>query len=64
MSIKVQAVPLSNPQSSERLVKRGALLAFRALRAVTAQAKKTPGILAQASADVRDAWQESSSPNA
>jgi hypothetical protein len=63
MKVHTQAVQLSNPQPEERLVKRGALLAFRALRAVTAQAKKTPGILAQASADVRSAWQESSSPN-
>jgi hypothetical protein len=64
MSIKVQSIELSNPQPTERIVKRGALLAFRALRAVTAHAKKTPGALAQAATDVRAAWQESARPNA
>ena len=61
--MKVQAVPLST-QPSERYVKRGALLLFRGLRALTAQAAKAPGVLAQASADVRDAWAESFRPNA
>ncbi len=63
MNIKTQAIQLSNPSSGERLVKRSALMAFRALRAITEQAKKAPGILAQASADVRDAWQETARPN-
>ena len=63
MSIKVQAIQLSSPPPAERLVKRGALLAFRALRAVTERAKQAPGILAQAGADVRTAWQESARPN-
>lgn len=62
-SIQVRAVQLSNSSSGERLVKRGALVAFRVLRGLTEQAKKAPGILAQASADVRDAWQESARPN-
>lgn len=57
------AVPLSDEQPTERLVKRGALLAFRALRAVTAQAKKAPGVIALAVSDVREAW-EISRPNA
>ena len=61
--MKVQAVPLST-QPSERLVKRGALLLFRGLRALTEQAAKAPGVIAQASADVREAWRETSSPNA
>jgi hypothetical protein len=63
MKVHTNAVRLSNPSSGERLVKRGALIAFRAMRVLTEQAKKTPGILAQASADVRDAWQESYHPN-
>ena len=63
MKIHVRAVPLSNVSTGERLVKRGALVTFRALRAVLEQARKAPGFLAQASADVRDAWQESARPN-
>lgn len=63
MKVEVKAVQLSDLSSGERLVKRGALVAFRVLRAVTEQAKKAPGLLAQASADVRDAWQESARPN-
>ena len=58
-----QAIPLSNTEPSDRLVKRGALLAFKALRALTNQAKEVPGVLAQATADVREAWAESSRPN-
>jgi hypothetical protein len=58
------AIPLSDVQPSERIVKRGALLLFRSVRALTAQAAKAPGVLAQASADVRDAWRQSASPNA
>lgn len=63
MKIQTRAVQLSNPSSGERLVKRGALLAFRTLRAITDRAKKAPGFLAQAGADVRAAWQESARPN-
>lgn len=62
--MKVQSIPLSRPQPAGRPIKRGAFLVFRALRAATAQAKKAPGILAQAGADVRDAWRESAGPNA
>jgi hypothetical protein len=66
MKIHVQPIALTpaTVQHSERLVKRGALTAFRLLRAACAQASTVPGILAQASADVREAWQESSRPNA
>jgi hypothetical protein len=63
MKVETQAVRLSDPSSGERFVKRGALVAFRALRALTAQAVKALGVLAQASADVREAW-EQSRPNA
>jgi len=63
MKVQVQAIPLSDTQPSERIVKRGALLLFRGLRALTEQVAKAPGVLAQASADVREAW-EQSRPNA
>ncbi|MCX7143732.1 MAG: hypothetical protein NT123_22345 [Proteobacteria bacterium] len=55
------AVPLSDSQPSERIVKRGALLLFRGLRALTEQAAKAPGVIAQATADVKSAWQEAAS---
>jgi hypothetical protein len=64
MKVATQAVPLSNPTSEERLVKRSALFTFRAVRYLTAQARKAPGILQQAADDVRQAWEESSRPNA
>jgi hypothetical protein len=62
MKINVATVQLSNTGPTERLVKRGALSTFRLLRAAAAQATKVPGALAQASADVRSAWQESACP--
>ena len=52
------AVPLSEKQPTERIVKRGALILFRGLRALTEQAAKAPGVIAQASADIRDAYYE------
>ena len=61
--MKTQAQPVAltpaSAQTSERIVKRGALSAFRLLRAAIGQAKTVPGILAQATADIRDAWEES-----
>ena len=65
MKVNVQPIALkpASFHTSERLVKRGALTAFRLLRVAIGQASTVPGILAQASADVRDAWQESSRPN-
>ena len=65
MKVNVQPIALTpaTPQVSERLVKRGALTAFRLIRAAIGQASTVPGILAQARADVRDAWQEFSRPN-
>ena len=66
MKVHVQPIALTPAaqQSSESIVKRSALSAFRLLRAAIGQASTVPGMLAQASADVRDAWQESSRPNA
>lgn len=63
MKTQHKIIPLGNSTSTDRLVKRGALLAFKAVRAVTHQAKGVPGILSQAATDVREAWAESSRPN-
>lgn len=62
--MKVQSIPLSHPQRSERLVKRGASVVFRTVRALAEKAHKVPGVLAQAGNDVADAWRESARPNA
>ena len=61
MKTQVQPIALTpaTAQSSERIVKRGALSAFRVIRAAIGHAKTVPGILAQATADVHDAWEES-----
>jgi hypothetical protein len=48
----------SEPQS-DRLVKRGARFAFKALRAMTEQAKQAPGFVSQSLTDIRQAWDES-----
>jgi hypothetical protein len=48
----------------DRPVKRGALAAFRILRAGLDQAKTVPGLLQRAATDVREAWEESSRPKA
>ncbi|MBK7815017.1 MAG: hypothetical protein IPJ52_12320 [Rhodocyclaceae bacterium] len=62
--MKVVPIPLAVPQPQERIVKRGASLAFRTLFAIAEQAKKAPGLIKQAADDVRDAWQETARPNA
>lgn len=64
MKTHVQSIRL-NPASTSgqsRLVKSAALTAFRALRTALEVAKSVPDIAAQASADVREAWEESSRP--
>ena len=48
----------------ERLVKRGALAFFRAVRVVVTQSREVPGIVQRAADDIRAAWQESARPNA
>ena len=63
MKIHTQPIQLSAP-SSERTVKRLALGTFRAFRALSNQAQKVPGVLAQAGADIQSAWQDSARPNA
>ena len=64
MNLRVQAVPLDAPQPTERLVKRGALSLFLAVRSAVAYSKELPAILGQAATDIREAWEESSRPNA
>jgi hypothetical protein len=61
-----QPVPLKALSSAveDRPIKRGALTAFRLLRAGLDQAKTVPGLLQQAATDVREAWEESSHPKA
>ena len=63
MKVTVQPISINPSKTESRLVKQGAFAVFRALRVIADQAKKTPGILAQASVDVREAWEESSRPN-
>lgn len=63
MKTLVTPIALDKPDHG-RLLKRISLTAFRALRGVTAQAKEVPGVLAQATQDIKDAWRESARPNA
>lgn len=66
MKTHVQPVPLK-PVATEhesRIVKSAALVTFRLVRATIEAAKTVPGIVSQAASDVRDAWEESSRPNA
>lgn len=63
MKIQVQPIAIPETQTDERIVKRTALVTFRLLRTVAEHAKKAPGIMAQASTDIREAWAESARPN-
>lgn len=63
MKVHNQPIPLDNGQSAERLVKRGARALFSLVRSTAGQAQRVPGILSQATIDVREAWAESSRPN-
>ena len=66
MKTQVQPIPLTPTVagSETRLIKSAALVTFRFVRATIAAAKTVPGIVGQAASDVRDAWEESSRPNA
>ncbi len=57
----MNVIPLKPTQavSSRGTVKTVALATFRFLRAGSAQAHKLPGLVKQASIDIRDAWAES-----
>lgn len=59
-----EAIPVPKHPSDGRLIKRSALLAFKAIRSLGNQARKAPKALAQATTDIREAWQESAAPNA
>jgi hypothetical protein len=67
--MKPQVTPIRlNPDLTiihdQSVVKQGALATFKAVRFLMAQSKKAPGLLQQAVSDVREAWEESSRPNA
>ena len=62
MKVHNHPIPLSSPKSADRLVKRGARALFTLVRSTAGQAQRVPGILAQATADVRDAWVETARP--
>ena len=65
MTIKTQPVRLTETITvQERFVKRCALGIFRLVRSVATHAEEVPGIVKQATDDVRAAWEESSRPKA
>lgn len=59
----IRLTPSIAPDDS-RLIKQGALTMFRLLRSGIEQAKELPGIVQQVATDIREAWEESSRPNA
>lgn len=64
MKASNQPINLANPKPADRLVKRGARALFGLVRHTAVQAQRVPGVLSQAATDVREAWAESSRPNA
>lgn len=62
MKPEVLPIPLDT-QPAERIVKRSALMAFTALRALAANSSRVPSLLHQATQDIKDAWRESARPN-
>lgn len=64
MKASNQPINLANPKPADRLVKRGARALFSLVRSTAGQAQRVPGVLSQAATDVREAWAESSRPNA
>lgn len=58
-----QPIQLDNGQPAERLIKRGARALFTLVRSTAGQVQRIPGILSQATSDVRDAWAETARPN-
>jgi hypothetical protein len=63
MKVHNQPIPLAHPKPADRLVKRGARALFSLVRSTAGQAQRVPGILSQATTDVREAWAESARPN-
>ncbi len=64
MQTKAHVVQLSKSSSSESTVKSGALALFRGLRWVGDCLAEIPDVATQAAADIAEAWEESSRPNA
>lgn len=64
MKHHLQPVQLVSMSADGSTVKRGALATFKLLRSAMEQAKTVPGIVQQAATDIREAWEESSRPNA
>jgi hypothetical protein len=62
MKTEVRSIPLSSTASSDRLVKSGALMFFRALRTVADYASQLPEVATQAASDITEAWRDSASP--
>jgi hypothetical protein len=62
--MKVQPVALSNTHNESSLTKTAALVTFRALRSVAGYVAELPAVATQVADDVRQAWEESSRPNA
>lgn len=64
MKNHLRIIPLSNHNEEVKVVKTCALFTFRALRTVADYVSQLPAVATQAATDVRDAWEESSRPNA
>ncbi|MBU0752975.1 MAG: hypothetical protein KJ787_04050 [Gammaproteobacteria bacterium] len=64
MKTHLSPIPLSNPSEEGKVVKTCALFTFRALRTVADYVSQLPAVATQAANDVREAWEESSRPNA
>jgi len=64
MQVQVKPIPLFKTTSESSLVKSCALFAFRAVRSVADYVAELPDAATHAVADIRDAWEESSRPNA
>lgn len=64
MKVHTQAVQLSNRSGEATVVKQGALMTFRALRALGSYIAEIPAVATQVANDVGEAWRESSRPNA
>lgn len=59
MKVRTPPIPLSEATPADRLIKRSARHAFKAVRLIAGRIGEVPGILSQAATDVREAWQES-----
>lgn len=62
MSIKTQPIQLIASRPSDSTVKQVARSFFRLVRDAATHAREVPGIVQQATQDIRAAWEESSRP--